>query len=376
MENIISFSPIFKIDSKGKTRIWSVCLGYDDSDIAAYQIISGIKDGNLVTSEWKYTQGKNLGKKNEKNALEQAKFEINSLYAKQKGKGYSESVEESLKFDKVKPMLATDFKKVSLDFQKNNYFSQPKLDGIRCIARKDGLWSRAGKQITSVPHIQESLKVFFEKYPDAILDGELYNHDLKEDFNKITSLVRKTKLTKENLQESANIIQYHVYDMVTMPNKNALFEERLNWFDNQGFSNEVQCVKTKRISNKEKMDAIYQEYLEQGYEGQMIRVNYYYENKRSKNLVKRKEFITEEYGVLNIEEGVGNWSGAIKRFIIKLPDGRTFGAGVRGAYKDLKDLLESSTIPDWATIRYFSLTPDGIPRFPVVIDYGFGKRDD
>jgi hypothetical protein len=32
--------------------------------------------------------------------------------------------------------------------------------------------------------------------------------------------------------------------------------------------------------------------------------------------------------------------------------------------------------PDWVTLRYFTPTPDGIPRFPVVIDWGKGKRLD
>jgi len=42
----------------------------------------------------------------------------------------------------------------------------------------------------------------------------------------------------------------------------------------------------------------------------------------------------------------------------------------------MKELLESGKTPDWATVRYFNLTPDGVPRFPVVVDYGFGERDD
>ena len=52
-------------------------------------------------------------------------------------------------------------------------------------------FTRNGKQIDSIPHILESLKDFFKKNPYAILDGELYNHDLRDNFNKITSLVRK-----------------------------------------------------------------------------------------------------------------------------------------------------------------------------------------
>ena len=42
-------------------------------------------------------------------------------------------------------------------------------------------------------HILDELQPFFNKYPDVVLDGELYNHDLKDNFEKIISLVRKQK---------------------------------------------------------------------------------------------------------------------------------------------------------------------------------------
>ena len=60
------------------------------------------------------------------------------------------------------------------------------------------------------------------------------------------------------------------------------------------------------------IDKMYGEYTEAGYEGQMVRQNTAYECKRSKNLLKRKEFITEEFEVVNVEEGNGNWSGYAK----------------------------------------------------------------
>jgi len=38
-------------------------------------------------------------------------------------------------------------------------------------------------------------------------------------------------------------------------------------------------------------------------------------------------------------------------------------------------LLEDPNI-NWATCRYFELSNDGVPRFPVTIDYGKGVRND
>ena len=41
------------------------------------------------------------------------------------------------------------------------------------------------------------------------------------------------------------------------------------------------------------------------------------------------------------------------------------GAGIRGTQAEMKALLGART-PATATVRYFALTPDGVPRFPVV----------
>ena len=107
----------------------------------------------------------------------------------------------------------------------------------------------------------------------------------------------------------------------------------------------------------------------------MVRNNARYENKRSKNLLKRKEFITEEFDVVEVLEGSGNWAGYAKHFV--LTDGtNTFKSGVRGNQATLKELLEQEVKPTWVTCRYFERSPDNIPRFPVVIDWGVGERND
>jgi len=135
-------------------------------------------------------------------------------------------------------------------------------------------------------------------------------------------------------------------------------------------------VPTVFVMDDDHCNSLYADYLESGWEGQMLRRNKVYEpNKRSGSLLKRKEFITEEFKVISVEEGQGNWSGCVKRFVLEMPDGRFVGAGVKGTQKKLKELFESDEKPTWATLRYFTPTPDGIPRFPVVIAWGVGVRD-
>lgn len=388
--NIKSFETLYKRDSAGKIRVWKMDIGYNSENEAGHRVISGLIDGKNVESEWKITTAKNVGKKNSTTVKEQAEAEIKALYTKQLDSGYFYNISDIDNFAKIKPMLASSHEKHIYDFEKNRYYSQPKLDGGRCIARKDGLWTRAGKEIVSVPHIHQELIDFFEKYPDAVLDGELYNHEFRDDFNKIMSIVRKTKPKTEDFIESEKFIQYHIYDLVRMPNSecklygdNPFFSDRFNWAKDEicnAFNvnqNIIQFVSTMSVHNKENLDEYYSEYLQAGYEGQMIRLDaIYQEDKRSKYLLKRKEFLTDEFTVVSITEGQGNWSGHIKQFVLKLPDGREFGAGVRGTQEMLKELYEKNIVPDWATVRYFMPTPDGIPRFPVVIDFGKNKRED
>jgi ATP-dependent DNA ligase len=364
---MILLPTLYKRDTKGKVREWTIQVK-NVNDTGAIRTVAGLVDGKKVTSEWKTTDAKNIGKKNSTTGATQADAEAQASWDKKVEKEYFTDVAAIDTYDKFKPMLAHDYTKRP----QSSGWSQPKLDGIRCVANANGLWTRNGKAITSCPHIWESVKPFIDNNPGLILDGELYNHELKADFNKITSLVRKVKCRPEEVAEAKELVQYHVYD-VYVPE--MLFTDRIKVIDGIQ-SDSVKLVRTDFCSDQEELDKLYSEYTEQGYEGQMVRNNEPYENKRSKHLLKRKEFITEEFKVLRVLEGQGNWAGYAKKFRLQLPDGREFGGGVRGQQAQLKELWESQQTPAWATCRYFELTPDGVPRFPVVIDYGQGMRDD
>lgn len=367
---------VYKRDSKGKIRSWQA-----ETEGNKWRTIAGIQDGKMVTSEWRLSLPKNVGKANETTAEQQAILEAEAAYKKKTESGYYLDINAIDTFEQFKPMLANDYAKLKkpLEFP---VWSQPKLDGIRCVAKADGLWTRAGKPHLAIPHIWEAVKPLFDEHPDLVLDGELYNHSLRDDFNEITSIVRKAKPTAEDIEKSAQHIQFHIYDMVYLDNPDMDFMtrnleiQRLLDVDNTS-NKSLKWVFTRLVEDEEDLDNRYQSYLERGYEGQMVRLDgSLYENKRSKNLLKRKEFITAEFKVLAVEEGQGNWSGCVKRFHLELPNGGTTDAGVRGTQKELRKLFESGKTPDWCTLRYFTPTPDGIPRFPVVIDYGFGKRED
>ena len=376
MKNISSLPTLYKRDTKGKIRELTIQYGWDSDDVAATRSIAGLKGGKLVTSGWNESKAKNVGRANATTAYTQAISEAMSIWDRRLEKEYFKDIKDIDSYEAFKPMLAGGYK----DGVEFPVIAQPKLDGIRCIANKDGLWTRQAKPITSCPHIWEQLQPIFEEHPEYIFDGELYNHELKEDFNKITSLVRKLKSTEEDFAESKKLVQYHVYDMYDTSKPDMSFSERFFKFGmtllNAPEFSSMKIVETVMVQSQESLDNLYGQWTEDGYEGQMVRYDMPYENKRSKYLLKRKEFITDEFQVVTMLEGKGNWAGYTKHFVLSKPDGTHFGAGVRGTQEVLKKLWEDGKAPDWATLRYFNETPDGIPRFPVVIDYGFGERED
>ena len=381
MQTVQSLPTLYKRDSKGKIRVLTIEVGLvehgfptNTEDLFGTRSIAGLQEGKLVTSGWKISKPKNVGKINGTTSRTQAESEAQANWDKKVEKEYFAKIEDVDSYERFKPMLAGDYTKR----HQSEGFSQPKLDGIRCLADKNGLWTRQGKPINSCPHIWEAVKSCFVDNEDIVLDGELYNHDLKEDFNKITSLVRKSKSTPEDILEAQDMVQYHVYDMYIGNNPNFLFKQRTSVLKHiiSKDSTSIRLVPTTYCSDQESLDAMYGQYMTDGYEGQMVRNDIVYENKRSNGLLKRKEFITEEYEVVSMEQGQGNWHGHTKRFILRMPNGETCGSGVRGKQDVLKALWESQKSPTWATLRYFGLTPDGVPRFPVVVDYGTGERTD
>ena len=357
----MKFDTLYKKDTSGSIRTW-----YMETDGAKKRTVSGVQDGKQVVSGWNTTHAKNVGKVNATTAEEQAVAEVKATYKKKLERDYHASIKDVDKERHVKPMLADKWEDVK-DKVTYPLYTQPKLDGIRCIAKADGLWTRQGKPILAVPHIVEALAPYFKDNPDAILDGELYTHEYKDNFNKIISLVRKTKPTDRDLMESAAKVEYHVYDV---PSSTETFKKRYGEYKRAVRSINSNCVvavATHAATTEEEVDMLYGEFLEEGYEGGIVRTNDLYEFKRSKTLLKRKDFEDMEFEIVDILEGEGNWAGYAKRVIIRLEDGRTCSSGLAATQEYAKQILaeKEQYVGKQATVQYFTRTPDGIPRFPV-----------
>jgi ATP-dependent DNA ligase len=247
-------------------------------------------------------------------------------------------------------------------------YVQPKLDGIRCIAIKKGdsvtLWSRTRKRITSCPHIEEAIREQLQNY-DAILDGELYNHDLKNDFEKIVSAVRKDNPTPE-----ARLVQYHIYDLPSFRGDSALeFKDRRVYMSCFHFQTPLLEVDTSVVTSSNELLEYFKKYRLSGYEGLMVRNRKStYENKRSYHLQKLKEFDDAEFRIVGVVEGKGKLRGLLGAFMCETEDGTQFEVKMTGDQESTKAFLNNDNL--WKgkllTVQYQGLTgKNKVPRFPV-----------
>ena len=120
MQNIVSLDPLYKRDSKGKVRIWTMQVGFNNENEAGIRTISGLVDGQKVTSEWNLTEAKNVGRSNATTAKTQAEFEAQAEWTKNVDKEYFVDVNAIDSYTAFKPMLAHDFTRLLLQVVLHN----------------------------------------------------------------------------------------------------------------------------------------------------------------------------------------------------------------------------------------------------------------
>lgn len=354
---------LYKKTSKGQPQEWSIFVD-GDTFWAEY----GLVGGKIQSDKPTICEGKNVGKKNETSPEQQARLEAESKIKKQKDKGYSESLEtQGLDFT---PMLSHEFGKHGSKLPEFVAVSQ-KLDGTRIFITKDGAFSRNGKPVISAKFIQEDLKRAFRDYPDMIVDGEIYNHKFKDDFNKIVSLVKKQKnITEEEWAEISENLELHYFDFFFKDKPDLGFKDRYNsGMEILAYSGVQKCVPVaQHYINKSEVDEYHERFLKEGYEGIMVRdPDSPYQQKRSYYLQKYKNFQDAEFKILDLEEGKGNWAGKCMKMTFKAGGG-IFEAVPKGTEEYRQKLFENKQdyIGKMATVKFQNLTPEGIPRFGIV----------
>lgn len=366
-----TFPTLYKRDSKGKTRAW-----YMEQDGDRYRTFDGIVGGTIKCSAWRKVKPTNVGRSNERDGVAQATFEIEASYTKQlKGAYYEDVADIDLGCRYTEPMLLEKY----VSFAPGD--AQPKLDGYRCIIKAEGGFSREGEVLPGAGHIHAALAAIFAKAPTLMLDGELYNHDLGEDFNELGSLIKKGAPTPERQAVIESSVQFHCYDIPSM--KGVAWEvrrEKLRALIAAINIPSILFVETVPVETEEEYDALHIGWVGDRYEGSVWRARRadYEQGKRSKGALKRKDFDDEEFDIIpgGIEEGEGNWAGAAKRVVCWLPnadrsidlsdkkarEANTFEAGLRGKYAANAKLFAERDQHKVVTIRFFGWTPSAIPK--------------
>lgn len=350
---------LYKLDSHKKVRVWQI---WNNNGELIQE--SGILGGKLVQHS-KECKQKNIGKSNETSPEEQAELELESEYNSKLTEGYFKTIEECKTEEVILPMLAKSFNDEEKKIDWNNCFVQPKLDGQRCLAhcKSNGdvvLMSRDGKIIdnTIMAHIVKDLSTIKK---DVILDGELYAHGL--------TFQENMKLIKKLRPETSKLIKYHVYDLVS----NEPFRLRkVRGFIKGLFSCEE--VSTYDIRNKQSLLEWHEVNMGQGYEGSIIRWGNegYKTNGRSSNLLKYKDFQDIALPIIDVTSNEVSVNQGTPWFEL---NGKKFKAGCKLSHEDREDLLTNKKdyIGKTGEIRYFELTDDGIPRFPVYLGLRLDK---
>ncbi len=361
-----TFPSLYEKSTTGKIKVWSISV-----DGSTIKTSYGLLGGKMTTTSDEVKSGKNLGRANATTKEQQAEAEAKSRWEKKLKSGYVESpegakaglVDVGFVQGGVEPMLAKDFK----DCKKVSYpaYVQPKLDGIRCVAvvssGEVSLWTRTRKPIASMKHIVEDLKFRF-KGASVVLDGELYNHNYKDKFEEIVSLVRKDHFVPE-----AETVQYHVYDVVdtakTFSVRNLYLQQHI--VDPTG-SSCVKLVETRLAQSEDDVNAAHTEFVLQGYEGAMYRSDSAYENKRSNHLLKVKTFQSDEFEIVDLEDGRGKMEGAAV-MVCRSEEGDEFRCKMVGSIEYLRWIFSDRdrVIGKKLTVKFQGITGGRVPRFPV-----------
>ncbi|KAI8374837.1 hypothetical protein BD560DRAFT_446025 [Blakeslea trispora] len=300
--------------------------------------------------------------------------------------------------------LATSLSKKDLKLSEDTWYASQKLDGVRCITFvrwNDGhydiqFYSRTGRPFSSLEKLRKEFEkrlIRIEKNESFVLDGEIcaYNESDpdREDFLKALGQVRRMNTEMENPV-------YQVFDYIPLDDfldekSNTLFsqrQQRLCEFVGQPSNlQHVKLVKQIRLRDFDHLDHLKQESARLGWEGLILRKDVAYEGKRTRNMLKVKEWEDAEYTVDSIETGLMRMpdTGETKQVMTNVMIQHKGNVVSVGSGFTMQSRIEyaqdpSKIIGKVITVRYFSesFKDNGSIslRFPTIkAIYAEGKRD-
>ena len=200
--------------------------------------------------------------------------------------------------------LATKYEPKFCDFENEQWLGSRKLDGVRCIVRKEGnsivAYSRQGNEFTTLQKVLDEVAMLSG---DFVLDGEicLMDADGNEDFQGVMKQIKRKNHTIETPK-------YVIFDYLSLEDfdtkkGNTKLSDRIMHISAiiNGNFNTLNILDQRYVVNQAYLSDMIAEANICGYEGVMLRKDIGYEGKRSKNLLKCKQFHDAEYIVENID---------------------------------------------------------------------------
>ncbi len=408
------FPTLFSMDSRGRTRYWrqyvvlmdgddvlefdhdwEVPVGqlatisdryYDAPDIPYYALIyneQGIENGKMSRHPPTVVKEGAVGlrgKANSRNAFTQALIKARGIYQKKIDQGYRTTLADLS--DKGRRWMAMAAHNYADNIDRIEYpcFSQPKIDGVRCLMTlSDGRiikYTRRGNEYPGYDEWDDELMPIFKESPNLHLDGELYLHG--KNLQEITGVARN--------EVKAFGLSYYVFDLFDTDCLSDTYEtrmEKLSEIFSRIHSPSIVQVPSVLVNNKKTLDKLYRSYIDNGYEGQMIRnCDGLYETSqdrelRSRSLLKRKAVFSDEFEfveAIRAENGraAGTFVGKFKTV-----NGVLFNASPKNmTIADMKNLYvevsgDPSYVGKYATIEYEDLSNDGVPLRPKFVAFRF-----
>ena len=424
-----SFPKLYAQDKNGKIKVWTAAVLRSSGGAVASRITHGYINGKQQVAYRTCEAGKNIGRSNETSPLEQSISETRRKWLDKKdkeaytenkpadcGEGYGDlsgndfgdgdGDGDNASFTRpFLPMLAQTFDPADLEAGSKKKkvikfpcFVQPKLDGLRCVSYATRsandlvvcLQSRTGAFFTGLPHIAAALRPYLSQHPNIVIDGELYTDQMP--FEELAGLIKKKKITAADV-ERLKKVKYHVYDIYDHQRYDMPFAERIGLLaaavrrcgcvandthaaaaagrilrsDTEAAA-VVVLVRTEKIAVLSEFRQLFAEFVESGYEGIMLRnaAGVYRANYRSNDLQKYKEFMEDEYRIIDFTQGEGRDAGAVI-WVCETADGKEFTVRPRGTMEQRRAWFNegASYIGKNVTVIYQELTEEGKPRFPV-----------
>lgn len=333
-----------------------------DGHVAWYKVLSKIADGKIKKAPPTIVRnGKNIGRSNETNPFTQALRDALGKHNKQAQKAATQEI----KIDDVvlkPPMLAQTklSQKKPIDYTKPLWV-QRKYNGIRCVVtlnerpEEDGgnsvvAYSRTRHEFKGFSHLKEELLPVLEYFWESrdiklYIDGEAYKHGV--DLQTISGISRR-----EIDADAVDVkLDYYIFDVFDLEQPDLKYSERKLILDSlfEQFPNLTYCknVETFSVSSEEEIDLRYKQFLDEGFEGAMLRLDKPYKfsdnDYHSPWLLKMKPVLDAEFKIVNYTAGYKGKSEGTLMFVVETPEGKTFTVNLGMEIDERKKLYDELT---------------------------------